>query len=111
MKLTKLLFDLRMKTWPARVWLVNLSWLPLWWLRKFVPPAQLTWTPAATIRTMAKRLQYLEAKNAEYLERWGETETALRAERMARLSDQMTSDQKEWSERVMGVKFRGSETN
>lgn len=105
------LFNLRMRTWPARVWLANLSWLPFWWIRKSVPKMQLTWTPAATIRSMAKRLDYLEKKNAEYLKRWGETEKELRAEKMSRAADGMSPEQKQWAKDVMGVKFNGSETN
>lgn len=104
-------FDLRMKLWPAWVWFHNLSWVPLWWLRKYVPRMQLTWTPAATIRAMGKRLEYLEAKNQEYLARWGETERTLRAERMARAADGMSPEQKEVIQRAWGVRFRGSEEN
>ena len=107
----RLKFNLRMKTWPARVWLMNLSWLPLWWLKKLPHPIHRRWTPAALIRHLCQRNEYLEAKNTEYLKKWGECEMALRAERMARMADKMTPEQKEWSQTVMGVRFTGSETN
>ncbi len=90
---------------------MNLSWLPLWWLRKYVPPVELSWTPAETIRQLSKAVKRLEAHNEELYREWHKCETELRAERMARVADQMSPEQKQWAQEVMGVKFRGSETN
>lgn len=109
--MTSLWFTIRLRTWPIRRAIHNLSWLPLWWLRKYVPKSELSWTPAATIRAMARRIMILEGFNQDILKRWGETEETLRAERMSRAADGLSEGQKAWAKDVMGVKFNGSETN
>ncbi len=49
---------LRTKTWGVRIFIMNLSWLPLWWLKKHIPKDEISWTPAATIRGLVKRVEF-----------------------------------------------------
>lgn len=94
---------LRTRTWPLRVAFMNLSWVPLWWMRKYVPKDQLSWTPAATFRGMAKHIRSQDETIERTFKGWRRTEEEFREYKMRHLSEQMSDDQKEFVKRVFGV--------
>jgi hypothetical protein len=101
----RLLFELRMKTWPLRTAIMNISWIPLWWLRKYVPKTSLSWTPAATIRQMAKTIERLEQNNKDTFAGWRRTEDEFREYRRKIASETFSPEAKAIAKDMFGVDF------
>jgi len=95
-------FKLRMKTWPIRVVVMNLSWLPIWWMRKYAG-RELRWTPTATLRWMRGRIDTLEIQNKRCYEGWRETEKKLEQKSMEELNRITNSRQKAIIKDAFGI--------
>ena len=95
----------RMALWPAWVWLHNLSWIPVWWLRKEVPRECLRWTPAATVRAMARHIRVVQAQRDSYWEARLALEEADRTRRMAEFRATLTPELRQFANNVFGVEF------
>lgn len=101
-------FKLRMKTWPLRVALMSLSWLPVWWVRKTVPPLYRSWSPASTIRRLTDTVDLQEKQYQSAMRGWRKTTKELEVAQRELFRLSTTPEQQTWLKETMGIDLEHS---